>query len=75
MIVTEDEFVDVAWPPGWSVTIRDDRPALIDAAGRTVGWLGDEVFVGGGSVETTKANVISCTGQPRVFVASGLTRA
>lgn len=63
VIVTEDEFVDVAWPPGWRIALRDDGPALIDAAGRAVGQLRDKVSVGGGFVETAVANVTSCTGQ------------
>jgi hypothetical protein len=75
MIVTGDELVDVAWPLGWSVALRDGKPALLDMAGQAVGHPGDEVSVGGGSVATAKANVTSCTGQPHVFVASGLTRA
>lgn len=38
--------VDVAWPPGWSVAIRDGEIVLIDAAGQTARRLGDEVWVG-----------------------------
>jgi hypothetical protein len=65
--------VDVAWPPGWSVAIRGGEIALIDAAGQTAGRLGDEVWVGGGSVDATRANVVSCTGSKKVFEASGLS--
>ncbi|WP_433013336.1 hypothetical protein [Kribbella sp. CA-294648] len=74
-IVTVQEFVDIAWPLGWSVGIHNGKLALLDATGQVVGQLGDDVFIGGGSVDTAIANVTSCTGQPRVFVASGLTRA
>lgn len=74
VIVTEDELIDVAWPLGWSVALRDGMPALLDSAGQAVGRLGDEVSVGGGSVETATANVSSCTGQQWVFVASGIRR-
>ncbi|MFG1629042.1 hypothetical protein [Kribbella sp. NPDC049227] len=30
--------IDVAWPPGWSVVLRDGTPALIDAAGQLDSW-------------------------------------
>jgi hypothetical protein len=36
-----DMVVDVAWPLGWSVAIRDGEIALIDAAGQTARRLGD----------------------------------
>jgi hypothetical protein len=65
--------IDVAWPPGWSLAIRDGEIALIDAAGQTAGRLGDEVWVGGGSVDAARANVVSCTGATDVFLASGLS--
>jgi hypothetical protein len=65
--------IDVAWPPGWSVALRDGTPALIDAAGQLVARPGDEVYVGGGFVDT--ADVVSCTGQERIFEAYELTRA
>jgi hypothetical protein len=72
---TGDRFVDVdvAWPPGWSVAIRDGEIVLIDAAGQTVRRLGDEVWVGGGFVDANQANVVSCTGGRQVFVASGFS--
>ena len=66
-------LVDVAWPPGWSVAIRNGEIALIDAAGQTARWLGDEIFVGGGFVDAAKANVVSCTGHQWVFEATRLT--
>ncbi|WP_132291303.1 hypothetical protein [Kribbella sp. VKM Ac-2568] len=65
--------VDVAWPPGWSVAIRDGEIVLIDAAGQTARRLGDEVWVGGGSVDADQAGVVSCTGRKQVFVASGFS--
>jgi hypothetical protein len=65
--------VDVAWPLGWSVAIRNGDIALVDAAGQTVRRLGDEVWVGGGSVDADAANVISCTGRKEVFLASGFS--
>jgi hypothetical protein len=36
--------------------------------------LGDEVHVGGGFVDTAVIHVVSCTGQDRIFEASGLSR-
>lgn len=65
-------LVDVAWPLGWSVAIRDGAIALIDASGQTASRLGDEVRVGGGSVDADRADVVSCTGRKLVFLASGL---
>jgi hypothetical protein len=70
-----DKRIDVAWPFGWTVAVRDNRTALVDAIGQTVAQVGDEVSVGGGSVATADADVISsCTGQDDVFVASELSR-
>lgn len=66
--------IDVAWPPGWSVALRDGVIALLDAAGELGGRLGDEVTVGGGFVDTAIADVVSCTGQERIFQAYELTR-
>jgi hypothetical protein len=65
--------VDVAWPPGWSVAIRDGEIVLIDSAGQTVRRLGDEVWVGGGFIDAARADVVSGTGARHVFVASGLS--
>lgn len=66
--------VDVAWPPGWSVALRDGKPALIDATGQLACRLGDEITVGGGFVDTARIDIVSCTGQERIFQASELTR-
>lgn len=63
-----DRLIDVAWPLGSTIAIRDDKPAVLDATGQTVAHVGDEVSVGGGWVPTTTAGVISCTGQDHVFV-------
>lgn len=71
VVRTGNTLVDVAWPLGWSVAIRDGEIALIDAEGQTARWLGDEVWVEGGSVAADQANVVSCTGRKQVFVASG----
>lgn len=71
VVRTGNTVVDVAWPLGWSVAIRDDEIALIDAAGQTARRLGDEVRAEGGSVDAYRANVVSCTGAKQVFVASG----
>jgi len=67
--------VDVAWPPGWSVALRDGTPALIDATGQLAARPGDEIAVGGGFKDTTRIGVVSCTGQERIFEAYRLTRA
>jgi hypothetical protein len=66
--------IDVAWPPGWSVALRDGTPALIDATGQLACRLGDEITVGGGFVDLARIGVVSCTGQERIFQASELTR-
>ena len=66
--------IDVAWPPGWSIALRDGTPALIDATGQLACRPGDEVAVGGGFVDIARIDVVSCTGQKRIFQASGLTR-
>jgi hypothetical protein len=66
--------VDVAWPPGWSVALRDGTPGLIDATGQLAARPGDEVAVGGGFKDTTRVGVVSCTGQDWVFEAYRLTR-
>jgi hypothetical protein len=63
-----DRLIDVAWPVGSTVAIRDDKPAILDAAGQTIAHVGDEVALGGGSVPTSTANVTSCTGQDHVFI-------
>ncbi len=73
VVRTGNMLVDVAWPLGWSVAVRAGEIALIDAAGRVVGKLGDEVRVGGGSVDAAQANIVSCTGRTEVFLASGLS--
>ncbi|MGW1340993.1 hypothetical protein ACWCOV_08045 [Kribbella sp. NPDC002412] len=65
---------DVAWPPGWSVALRDGTPALIDATGQLACRPGDEIAVGGGFVDIALIDVVSCTGQERIFQASELTR-
>jgi hypothetical protein len=70
----ETVLIDVAWPLGWSIAIRDGKPALLDATGTTAAHLGDEVSVGGGSVDVARANAVPCTGQDDVFIASGLSR-
>jgi hypothetical protein len=63
-----DELIDVAWPLGSTVAIRDGKPAILDATGQTIAHVGDEVSVGGGRVPTTTAGVVSCAGQDHVFV-------
>lgn len=67
-------LVDVAWPPGWSVASRNGKPSLLDATGATAAHLGDEVDVGGGSVDVARADAVPCTGRDSVFIASGLSR-
>lgn len=66
--------IDVAWPPGWSVALRDGAPALIDATGQLACRLGDEIAVGGGFEDTTVIGVVSGTGKERVFEANTLRR-
>jgi hypothetical protein len=65
--------IDVAWPPGWSVALRDGTPALIDATGQLAARPGDEIAVGGGFVDTVVLDIVSCTGKERIFEAYQLT--
>jgi len=66
--------IDVAWPPGWSVALRDGTPALIDETGQLACRPGDEIAVGGGFEDTSRIGVVSCTGRGRVFEACEVTR-
>lgn len=71
--VTDLDLIDVAWPPGWGVAIRDGIPALLDATGATAAHLSDEVSIGGGFVDVARADAVPCTGRDSVFIASGLS--
>jgi hypothetical protein len=62
--------IDVAWPPGSSVAIRDGSIALIDASGQTVAKLGDTVTLAGGYVPPSAAHTTSCTGSERIFAVA-----
>jgi hypothetical protein len=64
-------LVEVAWPWGWSVEIRSGEVALVDERGETVCWVGEEISIGGGSVDAAPADIVSCAGHERVFIASG----
>lgn len=64
-------LVEVAWPWGWSVEIRLGEIALVDERGETVCWVGEEISIGGGFLDAADAEIVSCAGQERVFVASG----
>lgn len=66
--------VDVAWPQGWKVAVRDSTVALVDPAGRTFAKVGDRLALAGGYVEPAKAHCVSCTNSSRVFAASGEMR-
>jgi hypothetical protein len=63
--------VEVAWPWGWTVDIRSGEIALIDERGETVCWLGEEISIGGGTVDAASADIVSYAGHQRVFLASG----
>ncbi len=67
-------LVDVAWPSGWSVAIRDGSVVLLNAVGETMGGVGDAVAVGGGFIPPDKANCVACTKSSMVFAASGEMR-
>jgi hypothetical protein len=62
--------IDVAWPPGWSVAIRDGSIALIDASGQTFAKLGDRVSLGGGYVSASVAHATSCLGTEKVWAVA-----
>ncbi|NIK61083.1 hypothetical protein [Kribbella shirazensis] len=64
--------IDVAWPPGFSVAVRDGSIVLIDSSGQMVAELGDTVVLGGGHVSPSAAHATSCTGSERVFAASSV---
>jgi hypothetical protein len=68
-------YIDVAWPPGFSTTVRDGSIALLDASGQIAAKLGDTVVLGGGYVAPSAAHATSCTGSERVFAAHSLSRA
>lgn len=62
--------IDVAWPPGWSVALRDGSIALIDADGQTFAKLGDTVSLGGGYVLASVAHATSCLGTEKVWAVA-----
>jgi RNase P/RNase MRP subunit p29 len=64
--------IDVAWPRGWTVAIRDRSIALLDASGQSVARLGDAVSITGGYVPSSAADTTSCTGSEKVFAVSSL---
>lgn len=64
--------VEVAWPRGWTVTIRDGSVALIEASGHLVARLGDKLSISGGYVPPARVNTTSCTGSEKVFVVNAL---
>jgi hypothetical protein len=64
-------LVEVAWPWGWTVEIRSDEVALVDERGETVCWVGEEISIGGGFLDTDPADILSCAGHAQVFIASG----
>lgn len=64
--------VDVAWPQGWVVAIRDGDTVLVDATGKSVGKVGADVSVVGGFMPPGRANAVSCTRSKSVFAASAL---
>jgi hypothetical protein len=62
----------VLWPDGYSMVYRQhDAPVLIDAIGREVARLGDEVTLGGGNVPTEHADGVTIGGLPEDCRASG----
>ncbi|MFI7066041.1 hypothetical protein ACIBL3_33930 [Kribbella sp. NPDC050124] len=62
--------IDVAWPPGWSVALRDGSIALIDATGQTFAKLGDTVSLGGGYILASVAHTTSCLGTEKVWAVA-----
>lgn len=73
MVVKAGHRIDVAWPMGWTTAVRDGTIVLLDAAGKPVAAIGDEVTLSGGYFPPTNVNVIPCTTAPKVFVTNGLT--
>jgi hypothetical protein len=64
-------LLEVAWPWGWTVEIRSGEVALVDERGETVCWVGEEISIGGGFMDAGTADIVSCAGRGRVFIASG----
>jgi hypothetical protein len=71
----------VLWPDGYSLVYRlQEEPVLIDAVGREVARLGDEVTLGGGYVPQDNADAVTIGGLPETcrtrgegyFLTSGL---
>ncbi|MEV6415561.1 hypothetical protein [Kribbella sp. NPDC051718] len=71
MLRAGDRLVEVAWPWGWTVEVRLGEVALVDERGETVCWVGEQIAIGGGSVDAGPADVDRCAGHPQVFMASG----
>ena len=62
----------VLWPDGYSMVYRrQETPVLIDAVGREVARLGDEVTLGGGYVPPDNAEQAAIGGVPDTCRASG----
>lgn len=69
-VAKNGRHIDVAWPPGWSVALRDGSIAIVDADGQTFAKLGDTVSLGGGYVSAAAAHTTSCLGTERVFAVA-----
>ncbi|WP_328321096.1 hypothetical protein OHA70_23515 [Kribbella sp. NBC_00382] len=67
-------LLEVAWPWGWRAELRSGEIALVDERGETVCWVGEEISIGGGFVDAATADIVSCAGHSRVFIASGAVR-
>ena len=71
LFLVDTSMIEVAWPPGCSVGLRDGVPAVLDPDGATIGRLGDNVVLGGGHMSPEAAHTTSRTGSARVFAVAG----
>jgi hypothetical protein len=73
VVVKAGRHIDVAWPKNWITAVRGGAIVLLDATGKTVAAIGDEISLSGGYIPPTQANVTPCTNAPKVFATNGLT--
>ncbi|TCC38387.1 hypothetical protein [Kribbella speibonae] len=71
VLLDNNRMIEIAWPPGCAMGVRDGVPAVLDPNGELVGRLGDNVVLGGGHVSPEAAHVTSRTGRTRVFAIAG----
>jgi hypothetical protein len=61
----------VVWPDGYTMVFRQEVSVLIDAVGREVSRLGDEVTLGGGYVPLEHVDAATIDGLPEACRTGG----